>query len=182
MLACAAIAQIGYLLVGMTVANDAAKSAILFHLGAQALSALGAFGVTALIATRETARDDLADYAGLGRRQPLLAALMSVFVLSLGGLPPTAGFVGRRYLFEAAIEAGDYLLGAMGVLSSIVTAFFCLRLVRRMLIRTENTSEVPAPPWPSTIALVLVTVAVVYAGIMPRRLLDLAAASVATIL
>ena len=91
MLAYSSIAHAGYLMMAMAAGNDIGKGAILFYLLTYALTSVGAFGVTALVATRDRANDDLSDYAGLAKRQPLLALLMTIFLLSLGGFPPTAG-------------------------------------------------------------------------------------------
>ena len=92
MLAYSSIAHAGYLMMAMAAGNDIGKGAVLFYLLTYALTSLGAFGVTALVATRDRPNDDLADYAGLATRQPLLAFLMTIFLLSLGGFPPLAGF------------------------------------------------------------------------------------------
>ena len=109
----------GYLLVGMVAANDAGKAAILFYLLAYAVTNLGAFGVVALLGTADRPHDTLNDFAGLWNRRPALAAVMTVFLLSLGGLPPTAGFIGKWYIFSAAVEGGYYWLAIIGVLTSV---------------------------------------------------------------
>lgn len=183
MLAYSGIAHAGYLLMGMTAGNEAGKSAILFYLMSYAVTTLGAFGVTALLATREAAHDGLSDYAGLSTRQPLLAALMTVFLLSLCGFPSTAGFTGRWYLFGAAISAGDHVLAVIGVLTSVVSVFFCLRVVVKMYMAGDPSgAPVAAPSRSAIFALGVSTIAIFYLGILPTRLLDIAAASIATIL
>ena len=111
MLAYSSIAHAGYLLVALVSANDVGKGAVLFYLLAYAVTNLGAFGVTALVATRDRPNDELRDYAGLWNAQPLLAALMTIFLLSLGGFPPIAGFIAKWYSFSAAIKAGYYGAG-----------------------------------------------------------------------
>ena len=183
MLAYSSIAHAGYLLMAMAAGNEAGKGAILFYLLTYALTSVGAFGVTALVATRERTNDDLSDYAGLSKRQPLLAMLMTVFLLSLGGFPPTAGFVGKWYLFSAAVGAGDYALAIIGVLTSVVSVYFYLRVVV-MMYMSEETSTVPIAPLStaSVFALAVPTVATFYLGILPTRVLDLAIQSIATIL
>ena len=100
MLAYSSIAHGGYLLAGLVAGNDVGKAAILFYLAAYALTNLGAFGVIALLGTRERANDDLRDYAGLWQSPPGLAVLMTFFLLSLGGFPPTAGFIAKWYVFQ----------------------------------------------------------------------------------
>ena len=183
MLAYSSIAHAGYLLMAVTAGNDVGKGAILFYLLTYALTSVGAFGVTALVATADRHNDDLADYAGLARRQPLLALLMTVFLLSLGGFPPTAGFIGKWYLFSAAVNAGEYSLAVIGVLTSVVSVFFYLRVVVMMYMADEVSSQpVTVPTAASLFALVVPTVAILYLGILPTRLLDLAIESIATIL
>jgi NADH-quinone oxidoreductase subunit N len=183
MLAYSSIAHAGYLLMAMTAGNDTGKEAVLFYLLTYALTSLGAFGVTALVATRERTNDDLGDYAGLSTRQPLLAFLMTVFLLSLGGFPPTAGFVGKWYLFSAAVSAGDYALAILGVLTSVVSVFFYLRVVVMMYMsEPPSSAPVTAPSAASVFALAVPMVATFYLGILPARVLEIARQSIATIL
>ena len=140
-------------------------------------------GVTALVATRERTNDELSDYAGLSKRQPLLAFLMSIFLLSLGAFPPTAGFIGTWYLFSSAVSAGSFALAIIGVLTSVVSVFFYLRVVVMMYMTDEtSTSPVTQPSALSILALAVPLVATFYLGILPGRVLDLALASIATIL
>jgi NADH-quinone oxidoreductase subunit N len=183
MLAYSSIAHAGYLLMAMAAGNDTGKGAVLFYLLTSALTSIGAFGVTALVATRERTNDDLSDYAGLAKRQPLLALLMTVFLLSLGGFPPTAGFIGKWYLFSAAVNAGSYALAIIGVLTSVVSVFFYLRVVVMMYMSEEtSTAPVTQPSGASVFALAIPLVATFYLGILPARVLDLAVQSIATIL
>jgi NADH-quinone oxidoreductase subunit N len=117
MLAYSSIAHAGYLLVGLVAANETGKAAILFYLLAYAVTNLAAFGVIALLGSRERENDELRDFAGLWHTHPGLAALMTISLLSLGGIPPTAGFVGKWYIFSAAVSAGYYGLAVIGVLT-----------------------------------------------------------------
>ncbi|MBA3271280.1 MAG: NADH-quinone oxidoreductase subunit N [Acidobacteria bacterium] len=182
MLAYSSIAHGGYLLVGLVAGNDVGKAAILFYLAAYALTNLGAFGVIALLGTRERANDDLRDYAGLWYSHPALATLMTICLLSLGGFPPTAGFIAKWYVFSAAVGSGYYWLAIIGVLSSVVSVFFYLRVVVMMYMSERDARPVPAPI--TTIAmtgLALTVFGILYLGILPTRLIDAAQASVATI-
>ncbi len=183
MLAYSSIAHAGYLMMAMAAGNDMGKGAILFYLLTYALTSVGAFGITALVATRDRNNDDLNDYAGLATRQPVLALLMTIFLLSLGGFPPTAGFIGKWYLFSAAVTAGDYGLAIIGVLTSVVSVFFYLRVVV-MMYMSDHPSNAPvaAPSTASMIALAVPTVATFYLGLLPARVLELAIESIATIL
>jgi NADH-quinone oxidoreductase subunit N len=183
MLAYSSIAHAGYLMMAMAAGNETGKGAILFYLLTYALTSVGAFGITALVATRDSTNDDLADWAGLGSRQPLLAFLMAIFLLSLGGFPPTAGFVGKWYLFGAAVSAGDYGLAIIGVLTSVVSVFFYLRVVV-MMYMSDDPSTAPAttPTIASICALAVPTFAIFYLGLLPSRFLELALESISTIL
>ena len=145
MLAYSSIAHGGYLLAGLVAGNDVGKAAILFYLAAYALTNLGAFGIIALLGSRDRANDDLRDYAGLFHTHPGLAALMTFFLLSLGGFPPTAGFIAKWYVFSAAIGSGYYGLAIIGVLSSVVSVFFYLRIVVMMYMTDRDARPVPAP-------------------------------------
>ncbi|HWK10594.1 MAG TPA: NADH-quinone oxidoreductase subunit N [Vicinamibacterales bacterium] len=181
MLAYSSIAHAGYLLLGVVSANSAGKAAILFYLLAYAVTNIGALGIVALLGSEQSDHDELRDFAGLWRSRPGLSALMTIFLLSLGGIPPTAGFIGKWYIFSAALQEGHYWLAIIGVLTSVVSVFFYLRIVV-MMYMTEG-SEVVRPRLPATAVagLALVTIAVFYLGILPTRVLDLALDSISTI-
>jgi len=182
MLAYSSIAHGGYLLVGLVAANEVGKAAILFYLAAYAITNVAAFGVIALLGTRERANDELRDYAGLWQSRPALAALMTVCLLSLGGIPPTAGFIGKWYIFSAAVSAGYYGLAVIGVLTSVISVFFYLRVVVMMYMQ-EPGAEAPRIHVSaiSMAALSLSIAAIFYLGILPTQVLNLAAQSIATI-
>ncbi len=182
MLAYSSIAHAGYLLVALVAANDVGKGAVLFYLLVYGVGNLGAFAAIALLGTREHANDDLDSYAGLSARHPAIAAVMAVFLLSLGGLPPTAGFVGKWYVFSAAVQSGYYGLAIIGVLSSVVSIFFYLRVIVMMYMAPP--ADVPAPAAPSRAAVLALAVSVLltfYLGVLPGRLVELASKSIATI-
>ena len=182
MLAYSSIAHGGYLLAGLVAGNEVGKAAILFYLAAYALTNLGAFGVIALIGNRERANDDLRDYAGLWHTHPALASLMTFFLLSLGGFPPTAGFIAKWYIFSAAIGSGYYGLAIIGVLSSVVSVFFYLRIVVMMYMTDRDARPIPAPI--SRLAmggLVVAMLGVLYLGVLPTRLIEFAQQSIGTI-
>jgi NADH-quinone oxidoreductase subunit N len=182
MLAYSSIAHGGYLLVGLVAANQVGKAAILFYLLAYAVTNVAAFGVIALLGTRDDPHDELRDYAGLWQTHPALSALMTVCLLSLGGLPPTVGFIGKWYIFSAAVGAGYYGLAVIGVLTSVISVFFYLRVVVMMYMQDRRIDAPLAPiSAVSMTALTLAIVAIFYLGILPAQLLDLAAQSIATI-
>ena len=183
MLAYSSIAHGGYLLLALVSGNDIAKGAVLFYLLTYALTNLGAFGVIVLLEDHDRPNDRVSDYAGLWNDHPALAALMTIFLLSLGGFPPLAGFIAKWYVFSAAIKAGYVWLAIIGVLTSVVSVFFYLRIVVMMYMTPSGESMARFPPVPKLAgaALVLSALAIFYLGILPTRLLDLAAASISSI-
>jgi NADH-quinone oxidoreductase subunit N len=184
MLAYSSIAHGGYLLVALVAAraSDVGKAALLFYLAVYAVTNLAAFAVIACLGTRSEPNDELPDYAGLGTRRPMMAAAMTVFLLSLGGMPPTAGFVAKWYVFSAAIRAGDYSLAIIGVLTSVIAVFFYLRVVVMMYMAEPGREIVSAPASRIAVAALATSLALIfYLGILPGRLLELAAGSVASI-
>jgi NADH-quinone oxidoreductase subunit N len=182
MLAYSSIAHGGYLLVALVAANQVGKAAILFYLAVYAVTNLAAFGGIALLGERTRGNDDVTDYAGLWHSRPALAALMTVCLLSLGGLPPTAGFVAKWYIFSAAVSAGYYGLAVIGMLTSVVSVFFYLRVVVMMYMADREGAAEPVHVSGTGLAALSLSVAIIfYLGILPTRVLDLAAASIATI-
>ena len=182
MLAYSSIAHGGYLLLALLAGNDAGKGAVLFYLLSYAVTNLGAFGVIALLETEDRANDQIADYAGLWNERPWLAGLMAMFLLSLGGFPPMVGFIAKWYAFTAAIRAGYVWLAVVGVLTSVVSVFFYLRVVVMMFMTpTDSPVRVPAIPKVAGLALVVSAALILYLGILPARVLDWAAASISTI-
>jgi NADH-quinone oxidoreductase subunit N len=184
MLAYSSIAHGGYLLLALVSANDVGKAAVLFYLLAYAVTNLGAFGIIALLDSSDRPNDQIRDFAGLWNDHPTLAALMTVFLLSLGGFPPTAGFIAKWYVFSAAMKAGYYWLAIIGVLTSVVSVFFYLRIVVMMYMAPRDAAaSVSIAPVPriAAIALGLSALAIFYLGILPTRVIDWAVASIATI-
>lgn len=147
MLAYSSIAHAGYLLVGVVAANALGRSAIVFYLAVYAFMTLGAFAVTYVVAGKGDRRGTLADFRGLGWEQPLLGALLVVFLLSLAGFPPTGGFIGKLYLLRAAVDAGEMGLAIALVLTSFVSYYYYLRLVWKMYFEAApEGAPLPAAP------------------------------------
>ena len=182
MLAYSSIAHGGYLLVALVSANDVGKASVLFYLLIYAITNIGAFGVIALLDNADRPNDEVRDYAGLWNDHPALAALMTIFLLSLGGFPPMAGFIAKWYVFSAAVKAGYTGLAIIGVLTSVVSVFFYLRIVVMMYMTSSETpARFPAIPRIAGAALLVSAILVVYLGILPTRVIDWAAASISTI-
>ncbi len=182
MLAYSSIAHAGYLLVGLVAASAAGKTAILFYLVAYAVTNLGAFGVLAALSTNDRPHDDVRDFAGLWHERPGLAGMLTVFLLSLGGFPPTVGFIGKWYIFNAAVQEGLIALAVLGVLTSVISVFFYLRIVVMMYMTDDRApGHRPAVPAIAAAGMIIALVAVFYLGLLPGRLISIAAESVASI-
>ncbi|HZR25773.1 MAG TPA: NADH-quinone oxidoreductase subunit N [Vicinamibacterales bacterium] len=182
MLAYSSIGHGGYLLLALLSANDIGKGAVLFYLLTYAITNLGAFGVIGALESRDQPNDRVEDYAGLWNEHPGLAALMTIFLLSLGGFPPMAGFIAKWYVFSAAIKAGYTGLAIIGVLTSVISVFFYLRIVV-MMYMTPSDGHVRVLPVPvlTTVALTVSAILIVYLGILPTQVLDWATQSISTI-
>ena len=182
LLAYSSIAHAGYLLVALVSANDVGKEAVLFYLLAYAVTNLGAFGIVAVLETSDRPFDKVGDYAGLWNERPGLAAMMTLFLLSLGGFPPFAGFIAKWYVFSAAVRAGENWLAIVGVLSSVVSVFFYLRIVVMMYMTpADRPAGLVEIPLVVRVALVASAAAVFYLGILPSRVIEWASRSIATI-
>jgi NADH-quinone oxidoreductase subunit N len=140
LMAYSAIAHTGYLLVGLLAGPVVGYSGIVFYLVAYIAMNIGAFSLIALFAGKDDSSLTLQNLAGLGKRHPVLAAALTILLLSLAGFPPTAGFVGKYYLFAGALEAGETLLVLLGVLTSAVSVYYYLRIVVLMYM-TDATQE-----------------------------------------
>ncbi len=179
MLAYSSIANAGYLLVAVAAGgkSGSGSGSVLFYLTAYAFMTVGAFAVAALIG--RTGKDEqgymINSYAGLARRHPYLAAAMAIFMLSLTGIPPTAGFMGKFYIFRSAIDAEMYLVAVVGLLASVVAAFYYLRVVVQMFLREPSEGSVPTSMSPSeALAIGLAVAGTLYIGLFPAGLFRLA--------
>lgn len=143
MLAYSSIGHGGFVLTGLTAAGEAGISAALFYLAAYSVTILGAFGIVMLVSSRGERWTALSSYAGLYRRSPLLAGLLALFLFSLAGIPPTAGFVAKVNVFRAAIDAGAWPLALIGVLAAVVAAAFYLRVVVLMFMQEPAEGTEP---------------------------------------
>ncbi|HEV8211531.1 MAG TPA: NADH-quinone oxidoreductase subunit N [Vicinamibacterales bacterium] len=182
MLAYSSIGHGGYLLLALVSGNDFGKGAVLFYLLTYAITNIGAFGVIALLDNADRPNDQVKDYAGLWNERPGLAALMTVFLLSLGGFPPMAGFIAKWYVFSAAVRAGYTGLAIIGVLTSVISVFFYLRIVVMMYMTpTDTPAQFPPVPKVAGGALLVSALLIFYLGVLPTRVLEWAAASISTI-
>jgi NADH-quinone oxidoreductase subunit N len=175
MLAYSSIAHAGFVLVGVAAANHEGVTGAMFYLVAYAAMILGAFGVVILVSRVGERRTSLRAYRGLGRRSPLLAALLAVFLLSLAGLPPTAGFLAKVFVFQAAVNAGLEWLVILAVIASVVAAFFYIRVLVLAYMQDpepEDVAERPvAAPAPG-FAIGIAAAITLLLGVLPGLVLD----------
>jgi NADH-quinone oxidoreductase subunit N len=177
MLAYSSIAHAGYLLMGVVAGTPRGVSAMLIYLLVYAFMQLGAFAVILVMRRKDIVGDELKDFSGLHFRHPFAAFAMLVFMLSLGGIPPTAGFMGKLWLFGAAIDAGYVWLAIIGVLNSAVSLYYYLRIVVFMYLKKETTGSEPTMDPLLGLTLGAALAATLILGVYPRLLFDLATAS-----
>ena len=183
MLAYSSIAHAGYLLMGVVAGTQRGVAAMLVYVGVYLFMQLGAFAVVAAMRRSDVVGDELKDLTGLSRRSPMMAFAMLFFMLSLGGIPPTAGFMGKVWLFGAAIDAGFIWLAVIAVANSAVSLYYYLRVVVFMWINDETapaTSPLAVGPAMTT-ALVVAVVGTVVFGLYPQFLFASAEAAATAI-
>src|SRR5437660_6149799 len=181
MLAYSSIAHAGYVLIGIVAGTSRGITATLVYLMIYAFMQLGAFAVVVVLRRQEIAGDELKDFSGLAFRNPFAAFAMLLFMLSLGGIPPTAGFMGKFWLFSAAIDAQYYWLAVIGVLNSAVSLYYYIRIVVFMYVKKETLGSEPTTSPALAVVLAVAVAATLVLGVYPRLLFDVAAASARTL-
>jgi NADH-quinone oxidoreductase subunit N len=184
MLAYSSIAHAGYLLIGIVAAGagySRGVTATLVYLFIYAFMQLGAFAIVILMRRQDVIGDELKDLTGLYQRRPVAAFAMLLFMLSLGGIPPTAGFMGKFWLFGAAIEAGFVWLAVIGVLNSAISLYYYIRVVVFMYLKKDETGSVPVFSPALAIAVAAAIAGTILLGVYPRMLFDVADASARTL-
>jgi NADH-quinone oxidoreductase subunit N len=183
MLAYSSIAHAGYALVGVAAtmrSSSEAQASVLFYLLAYTVSTAGAFGALIACGSHRAEAVSYEDLAGVGRRHPPAALAFSLFLVSLAGVPPTAGFFGKLYVFQAAVDAQLYLVAVIGLVNSVVGAYYYLRVMVYMYMREPAPGAPLAVPMRSGLvasALLIAAVLVLAFGIMPGSTLDVAASA-----
>jgi NADH-quinone oxidoreductase subunit N len=168
MLAYSAIAHAGYVLVGMIAASPEGGAAVLYYLLTYAFTTLGAFAIVVALERRQLAGDLIADYRGLSNRSPALAAAMAVFLLSFTGVPPLAGFMGKFYIFSAALRQGYTYLVVIAVINSVIAAFYYISVTVAMYMEEGGVQPTPMTRKPALVAAIgLSAIATVLVGIYP---------------
>ena len=174
MLAYSSIAHAGYLLIGVVAGTPRGVSAMLIYLAVYSFMQLGAFGVILVMRRKDVVGDELKDFSGLAFRHPFAAFAMLLFMLSLGGIPPTAGFMGKFWLFGAAVESGYIWLAVIGVLNSAISLYYYLRLVVFMYLKKETSGSEPTMDGSLSLMLGVAVAATLVLGVYPRLLFELA--------
>ena len=190
MLAYSSIAQAGFVMIGMIAGTNAGYSSMVFYLLIYLFMNLGAFSCVILFSLR-TGTDQIAEYSGLYQKDPLLTLGLSICLLSLGGIPPLAGFFGKIYLFWAGWQAGLYGLVLLGLITSVVSIYYYIRVIKMMVVKepqemSDAVKNYPEIRWnlpgmrPLQVGLVVSLVATSLAGILSNPLFTLASDSITT--
>ena len=173
MLAYSSISHAGYLTIGLAAGNQDGVGGIIFYLAAYTFMNLGAFGIIALIEGEEESNLNISAYSGLSSRKPLLSALLALFMFSLAGIPPFAGFFGKYYIFISAIKADLTWLAIVGVVSSAISVYFYIRIVVLMYFK-ESASELALTESKTGLfAVIIASILVILLGIFPGSILEL---------
>lgn len=178
MLAYSAIAHAGYIMVGIVANSHAGLRAVIFYLIVYTAMNLGALSIVLSLSRQGDRHVNLEDYAGLAKGRPLAAALLSLFMISLAGIPLTGGFIGKLYLFSAAIQKGYIGLAIVGVLNSVISVYYYFRLMVYMYMKEPLESKADAIPLVTLAAIAIAAIGVILAGVFPNWILNLASHSI----
>ncbi len=183
MLAYSSIAHAGYLLIGLAAGNAQGAEGALYYLLAYTFMNLGAFAVLLAVQRKEENDVSVERMTGLAHRQPALAMLMAVFLFSLAGIPPLAGFFGKLYVFGAAVNAGLAWLAIVGVINSAIGAYYYLRVTVAMYMTepVAGAGEAPKPGWPVWVTIVLAAAATLVLGVWQWPWMQSISSAVATL-
>ena len=183
MLAYSSIAHVGYMLVGVVAGGGLGTGSVLFYLLVYTFTTAGAFGVILLLERGGEEAVQIGDTSGLATRHPLAALALALLLLSLVGIPPTAGFVGKFYLFGAAVRSGFIWLAVIGVLNSAAAAYYYLRIIVNMYMREpDGPPAVVAPSFAGALAIAVALWGVIQLGLFPAPVFDLAQSAVLPLL
>ena len=172
LLAYSGVAQAGYILIGLASFSEEGASSALFYLYMYLFTNLAAFGVLILL-SNVTGTDEIRDLDGLSRRSPYLALVMLFALLSLGGIPPAAGFFGKFFIFQAAVDSGLWWLALIGVLNALVALYYYLNVVKYIYLYRSEEEDTPIPvSRVAAVALGICTLGILYLGIVPTQLFN----------
>ena len=175
-LAYSSISHLGYLLVAFLAGVKLGTEAVTFYFVAYFITTLGAFGIVTFLSTKERDAEELSDYRGLFWRKPVLATVFTAMLLSLAGIPLTAGFVGKFYIVAAGVDASLWMLLIMLVINSVVGLFYYLRIVTAMYEQGESTEKISSSPTlhlAGSAALAVLTILLVWFGVYPSQIMEM---------
>lgn len=182
MLAYSSIAHAGYLLIGVVVGTARGVEAMLVYLGVYLFMQLGAFAIVTVMRRSDVIGDELKDLNGLSKRSPIAAFAMLFFMLSLGGIPPTAGFMGKMWLFGAAVDGGAIWLAVLAVANSAVSLYYYLRVVVFMWVNEDEPAGSPITIGPAmAVTLGVALLGTIILGVYPQALFEYAEAAARTL-
>lgn len=173
MLAYSSIAHAGYMAIGLAAGNPLGVAGIIYYLAAYTFMNLAAFGIIALIEGENDSNLDIHSYSGLGNKKPILAGLFSLIMFALAGIPPLAGFFGKYYVFIAAINADLVWLAVVGVLSSVISVYFYLRVIVFMYFKDSEGEIVVQKSNTGLLGIIISVLLVIVLGLLPGTLIDL---------
>ncbi len=174
MLAYSSVAQAGYVLIGLITFNNdgSGAGAVMFYLLMYVLTNAAAFGVV-IVVSNVSGGDEMSDFYGLSRRSPYLALVMLFALLSLGGIPPSAGFFAKFFLFKAAVDSGYWWLALIGILNAFIALYYYLNVVKYLYLYRTEADDTPIPvSRAAQVALIIATVGVIYLGVLPNAIYE----------
>jgi NAD(P)H-quinone oxidoreductase subunit 2 len=188
MLAYSSIAQAGFVMIGLIIGTEAGYASMVFYLLVYLFMNLGGFTCVILFTLR-TGTDQISEYSGLYQKDPLLTLGLTICLLSLGGIPPLAGFFGKLYIFWAGWQAGAYGLVLVGLVTSVISIYYYIRVIKMMVVKepqemSESVKNYPEMQWnlpgmrPLQVSLIVAVVATSLAGILSNPLFTLANSSI----
>ncbi len=174
MLAYSSIAHAGYLLIALVAANNMGVSGTLFYILAYIFMNIGAFAIVIVLSQKGDEFIQINDYAGLGYKRPLLAIAMTLFMFSMAGIPPMAGFVGKFYIFSAAMKSGYVGLAVIGVINSVISVYYYLRITVIMYMKEPTRDFSPLTISPLIVAAIVISVVgTLQLGIFPSKVMEI---------
>jgi len=173
MLAYSSISHAGYILIGLAAGTPSGIAGVVFYLAVYTFMNLAAFGIISLIEGENDTNLSIDSYAGLGSRKPVIAAMLAIIMFSLAGIPPLAGFFAKYYVFIAAIKSNLTWLAILGIISSVISVYFYLRIVVLMYFRESEHEIMPTKSFSGMLGVVISVLLVILLGILPGSLLDL---------
>jgi NADH-quinone oxidoreductase subunit N len=173
MLAYSSIAHAGYMIIGLAAGNNLGVAGIIFYLAVYSFMNLAAFGIISIVEGKNESNLDIDSYAGLGTRSPVIAGLLALMMFALAGIPPFGGFFGKYYVFIAAIDANLTWLAVVGIIASVISVYFYIRIVVVMYFKSSELDEKPLYSYREISAVIISVLIVIILGLAPGSLIDL---------